>query len=72
MSSTVLFRPVGAHERDEMIFGGPQTCIEKIRSLESETSVNNLICWMNFGGLPQELVQESMHLLASEVMPAFR
>ncbi len=72
MNSTALFRPVGAHERTEMIFGGPQTCIEKLQRLRDEAGVNNLICWMNFGGLPQEMVETSMQLFADEVMPALQ
>jgi alkanesulfonate monooxygenase SsuD/methylene tetrahydromethanopterin reductase-like flavin-dependent oxidoreductase (luciferase family) len=72
MKSTAQFRPVGPHERDEMIFGGPQTVIAKLRRLNEMAGVNNLICWMNFGGMPQELVLRSMRLFAAEVMPAMR
>ncbi|MBT6277163.1 MAG: LLM class flavin-dependent oxidoreductase [Chromatiales bacterium] len=72
MNSTALFRPVGAHERGEMIFGGPQTCMEKLATLRDESGINNLICWMNFGGLPQTMVEDSMHRFAQEVMPAFQ
>ena len=72
MNSTALFRPVGPHERTEMIFGGPQTCIEKLEQLREEAGINNLVCWMNFGGLPMEMVERSMQLFASEVMPALR
>lgn len=72
LDSTALFRPVGEHERDEMVFGGPQTCIEKLQSLAEETGVNNLICWMNFGGLPQDIVEASMRLFSAEVAPALR
>jgi alkanesulfonate monooxygenase SsuD/methylene tetrahydromethanopterin reductase-like flavin-dependent oxidoreductase (luciferase family) len=72
MNSTALFRPIGAHERDEMIFGGPDTVVGKLRSLERDAGVNNVICWMNFGGLPKELVLRSMRLFAGEVMPRLR
>jgi len=72
MKSTAQFRPVGAHERGEMIFGGPQTVIAKLRRLNEIAGVNNLICWMNFGGMPQDLVLRSMRLFAAEVMPAMR
>ena len=72
MNSTALFRPVGPHERTEMIFGGPQTCIEKLEQLGEEAGVNNLVCWMNFGGLPMEMMERSMRLFADEVMPALR
>lgn len=72
MESTKHFRPVGDHERGEMVFGGPETCINKITSLAEETGVNNLICWMNFGGLPQDMVETSMRLFIEEVAPGVR
>jgi alkanesulfonate monooxygenase SsuD/methylene tetrahydromethanopterin reductase-like flavin-dependent oxidoreductase (luciferase family) len=72
LKSTVQFRPVGDHEREQMIFGGPETCIEKVRELEQEAGINNLICWMNFGALPLETVLRSMRLFAEEVMPKFQ
>jgi len=34
--------------------------------------VGEMLCWMNFGGLPQERVRRSMELFAREVMPRFR
>ena len=55
-----------------MVFGGPETCIDKITSLAQETGVNNLICWMNFGGLPQDMVESSMRLFSEVVMPGVR
>ena len=72
MDSTALFRPIGDHERDEMAFGGPDTVVEKLESLRDETGVNNIICWMNFGGLPHDAVLRSMRLFAEEVMPKLR
>lgn len=72
MKSTAQFRPIGAHERDEMIFGGPQTVISRLRRLNEVAGVDNIICWMNFGGMPQDLVLRSMRLFAREVIPAMR
>jgi hypothetical protein len=46
--------------------------VGRIQSLREETGVNNPICWMNSGGLPQDLVNASMHRLATEVIPALR
>jgi hypothetical protein len=37
-----------------------------------ELGVGELLCWMNFGLLPQEKVQRSMQLFAEKVMPCFR
>lgn len=70
LKSTRQFRPVGDHEVDQMIFGGPETCIAKLRELNDGAGINNLICWMNFGGLDQEKIARSMRLFAEEVMPA--
>jgi alkanesulfonate monooxygenase SsuD/methylene tetrahydromethanopterin reductase-like flavin-dependent oxidoreductase (luciferase family) len=72
LNSTRQFRPVGDHERGQMIFGGPETCIEKIRELVGHARVNTLLCWMNFGELSQEQILRSMKLFASEVVPPLR
>lgn len=72
MKSTAQFRPIGDHERGQMIFGGPETCIEKIQELNEVAGINNLICWMNFGGLPLDMVKASMNLFVEEVMPRCR
>ena len=72
LKSTRQFRPVGDHEKDQMIFGGPETCVEKLRILSEKAGINNLICWMNYGDLDQETVHRSMRLFAEAVIPAFR
>ena len=72
LKSTTQFRPVGDHERGQMIFGGPETCIANIHDLVEVAGINTLICWMNFGALPQETVLRSMRLFAEAVMPALR
>ena len=72
MKSTALFRPIGAHERGQMIFGGPDTCVRKIEQLHRDGGVNYIIAWMNFGGMPHEEVMRSMKRFAYRVLPAFR
>jgi alkanesulfonate monooxygenase SsuD/methylene tetrahydromethanopterin reductase-like flavin-dependent oxidoreductase (luciferase family) len=72
MKSTALFRPIGAHERAEMIFGSPATCVARIERLQRAAGVNYILCWMNFGGMPQERVLRSMRLFAHQVLPRFR
>lgn len=72
LKSTRQFRPVGDHETEQMIFGGPETCIAKLRTLNEEAGINNLICWMNFGGLSQDKIHRSMRLFAEAVQPAFQ
>ncbi len=72
MKSTALFRPIGAHERDEMIFGSPDTCAARIEELNRRAGVNYILCWMNFGGMPQDQVLRSMRRFAHQVIPRFR
>ena len=71
LKSTRQFRPVGDHERGQMIFGDPATCIEKIRELEDVAKMTHLICWLNFPGLDQEQIKRSMRLFSEAVLPAF-
>jgi hypothetical protein len=33
--------------------------------------IGQVLCWMNFGGLPQKNIRRSMELFAREVMPRF-
>ena len=55
-----------------MIFGSPDTCARRIEQLAQASGVNYIICWMNFGGMPQERVIRSMKLFAHQVLPRFR
>ncbi len=56
---------------ETVAFGAPHTVAEKIDELR-RLGVGEVLCWMNFGGLPQERVRRSMELFAREVMPGFR
>jgi len=49
-------------------FDRKNTSVEHMR----EIGVGQLMCWMNFGGLPEDKVRRSMELFAREVMPRFR
>ncbi len=55
-----------------MIFGSPDTCAARIERLSREAGVNYILCWMNFGGMPQERVIRSMKRFAHHVIPRFR
>ena len=57
--------------RQTLAFGSPDTVADKIVELE-RAGVGEVLCWMNFGGLSQDLVRRSMELFAREVMPRFR
>jgi alkanesulfonate monooxygenase SsuD/methylene tetrahydromethanopterin reductase-like flavin-dependent oxidoreductase (luciferase family) len=57
--------------RETVAFGSPDTVARKIEAMRA-TGVGHVLCWMNFGGLPQDRIRRSMELFAREVMPAFR
>lgn len=54
------------------IIGTPEHCIERIRWLQEEFPLNELICWFSPGGLlPHETVLISMRRFATHIMPHF-
>jgi len=53
------------------IIGSPQECIETIRCLRDEHSIDFLACIFGPGGVPHEKVMASMRLFAEKVMPEF-
>ena len=57
--------------RETVAFGSPDTVARKIAAMR-EAGVGHVLCWMNFGGLPQDRIRRSMELFAREVMPHFR
>ena len=56
---------------EALLIGSPATVRQQVAEL-AEAGVGELVCWMNFGGLPPDKVRRSMRLFAEEVMPAFR
>ncbi len=57
--------------RETVAFGSPETVARKIEAMRA-AGVGHVLCWMNFGGLPQDKIRRSMELFAREVMPRFR
>jgi alkanesulfonate monooxygenase SsuD/methylene tetrahydromethanopterin reductase-like flavin-dependent oxidoreductase (luciferase family) len=57
--------------RETLAFGSPETVARHIDYMR-ELGVGQVLCWMNFGGLPQDKIRRSMELFAREVMPRFR
>ena len=55
---------------DVMLFGSPDHIAERIGRLR-ESGVENLIFFVNFGGIEHRRVLDSLELFASEVMPQF-
>ncbi len=56
---------------ETVLFGSPEHLVERIQEM-AEAGVGELLCWMNFGGLPQDKVERSMRLFAEKVIPHFR
>ncbi|MFN0072359.1 MAG: LLM class flavin-dependent oxidoreductase [Chloroflexota bacterium] len=54
-----------------LLIGSPETVAAKARELQG-AGVGELVCWMNFGGIPDGKTRRSMELFASEVMPSLR
>jgi alkanesulfonate monooxygenase SsuD/methylene tetrahydromethanopterin reductase-like flavin-dependent oxidoreductase (luciferase family) len=57
--------------RETLAFGSPDTVARHVARMR-EMGVGQILCWMNFGGLPQASIRRSMELFAREVMPRFR
>ena len=56
---------------ETLAIGSPDTVAAKIAEMR-DLGVGEVLCWMNFGGLPQTRVRRSMELFAREVLPHFR
>ena len=57
--------------RETLVFGSPETVTRHMLEMQ-KLGVGQTLCWMNFGGLPQDKVRRSMELFSKEVMPHFR
>ena len=55
---------------ETLAFGSPDTVARHIEYMRS-IGVGQVLCWMNFGGLPQDKIRRSMELFAREVIPRF-
>jgi alkanesulfonate monooxygenase SsuD/methylene tetrahydromethanopterin reductase-like flavin-dependent oxidoreductase (luciferase family) len=56
---------------ETVAFGAPDTVARHIEAMGA-LGIGQVLCWMNFGGLPQARIRRSMELFAREVMPRFR
>jgi alkanesulfonate monooxygenase SsuD/methylene tetrahydromethanopterin reductase-like flavin-dependent oxidoreductase (luciferase family) len=52
---------------DSLLIGSPETVRSRVAELQA-AGVGELVCWMNFGGLPIPQVRRSMELFAQEVI----
>jgi alkanesulfonate monooxygenase SsuD/methylene tetrahydromethanopterin reductase-like flavin-dependent oxidoreductase (luciferase family) len=54
-------------------YGSPEEVVERLREFKERMGVTGFMLDLNFGGqIPQELVLNSMRLLAEKVMPEFK
>jgi alkanesulfonate monooxygenase SsuD/methylene tetrahydromethanopterin reductase-like flavin-dependent oxidoreductase (luciferase family) len=53
------------------LFGAPDQVAEKIERLR-QSGVENLILFVNYGGIENQKVLDSLELFAAEVMPQFK
>ncbi|MFC5591855.1 LLM class flavin-dependent oxidoreductase [Sporosarcina soli] len=58
------------HPRN-LLFGTPEYVTEKIKELQEELNVQNLLLWVNHSHLPHEKMMKSLKLFTEEVMPNF-
>ncbi len=56
------------HKRN-MLFGTPDYVIEKIKELQAELNLKNLLVWSNFPGVRHEDAMRSIKLFNEEVIP---
>ncbi len=54
-----------------ILFGTPDLVAERIESMRQD-GVENLIFFVNYGGIDSQKVVDSLELFATEVMPHFK
>ena len=59
-------------KKGTFICGSPATVREKIEAAHARSGFEKLVCMIQFGTLPPELVSKSLQLFAEEVMPKVR
>jgi alkanesulfonate monooxygenase SsuD/methylene tetrahydromethanopterin reductase-like flavin-dependent oxidoreductase (luciferase family) len=56
--------------QERAIFGDPAYCLERLHELREALGFQQLMAWMNIGGMPHDKVLRSMQLFAERVLPA--
>jgi alkanesulfonate monooxygenase SsuD/methylene tetrahydromethanopterin reductase-like flavin-dependent oxidoreductase (luciferase family) len=59
-----------AIRRERAVFGEPSYCLERLHQIREALGVQQIMAWMNIGGLPHDKVTQSMRLFAERVLPA--
>jgi alkanesulfonate monooxygenase SsuD/methylene tetrahydromethanopterin reductase-like flavin-dependent oxidoreductase (luciferase family) len=55
---------------ERAIFGEPSYCLERLQQIREVLGVQQLMAWINIGGMPRDKVLRSMRLFAERVLPA--
>jgi alkanesulfonate monooxygenase SsuD/methylene tetrahydromethanopterin reductase-like flavin-dependent oxidoreductase (luciferase family) len=55
--------------QERAIFGEPSYCLERLQQIREMLGVQQIMAWMNIGGMPHDKVLRSMRLFAERVMP---
>jgi alkanesulfonate monooxygenase SsuD/methylene tetrahydromethanopterin reductase-like flavin-dependent oxidoreductase (luciferase family) len=56
--------------RERAIFGEPSYCLERLHHIREVLGTQQIMVWMNIGGMPHDKVLGSMRLFAERVLPA--
>jgi alkanesulfonate monooxygenase SsuD/methylene tetrahydromethanopterin reductase-like flavin-dependent oxidoreductase (luciferase family) len=56
--------------RERAIFGEPSYCLDRLHHIREVLEVQQIMAWMNIGGMPHDKVLRSMRLFAERVLPA--
>jgi hypothetical protein len=57
--------------RNQLWFGTSHDLIQFIEHYQTAASNGHFVFWLDFGGMKEEYVRRSMHLLAEDVLPHF-
>ena len=60
----------GGHPRDMIMVGSPERCIQVAKQYE-KIGVDRLLCHLQFRGMSNDKIRESIRLFGEEVIPAF-
>lgn len=52
-----------------VVLGSPEKVVEEMHEYRERTGINNVICWFNVGGQPNQQVLDALALFAAEVQP---
>jgi alkanesulfonate monooxygenase SsuD/methylene tetrahydromethanopterin reductase-like flavin-dependent oxidoreductase (luciferase family) len=56
--------------QERAIFGEPSYCLERLQQIRDTLGAQQIMAWMNIGGMPHDKVLRSMRLFAERVLPA--